>query len=397
MVGGVCHVWKIIPIDQMNQETAEEYKKRLMKIKSIPTVFKGSRNEPNIDITNLLNQDQYWPNSSSSNRKCITSANCVGTRLRKFLEKVVDKFSSNSIKKSFESKVTPLENAKGKIIKKCKRNKRNDIFQNGFDNRLNTNVQGELNTDIQDQLNINNVQGELYTNIQDQLNTNVQDQLNTNNIHEKQSTDITNIESIRNPIKDNIRMNLHFYWSLPTTKLTKIKILRDISLQDFQKKVATYFSNIFHYNEVVLIVNTNRFNTQEDQIRLYNVCEEINAYDVIIYVNFIEYLMLKPKAISLVLKQATTGGSPLAFVSDSDREARVYAAITSNIWNTIEKNVKSVMDGNALKFLLVGCEEGNVVITTVNNNMFLCLVAKPEIDALTKHLEEPFQQAASYM
>ncbi|RHZ79565.1 hypothetical protein Glove_144g77 [Diversispora epigaea] len=127
--------------------------------------------------------------------------------------------------------------------------------------------------------------------------------------------------------------------------------------------------------------------------------------------------MLKPKTISLVLKQATTGGvkatlllnsegSPLAFISDSDREARVYAAIASNIWNTIERNGKSVMNGNALKFLLVGCEEGNVVITTVNNNMFLCLVAKPEvelgmlkakIDALTKHLEEPFQQAATYM
>ncbi|RHZ79570.1 hypothetical protein Glove_144g78 [Diversispora epigaea] len=244
----------------------------IFKKKPIPTVFKESHNESELNITNLLDQDQYWPNSSSSNRKCITSANRVGTRLRKFLEKVVDKFSSNSIKKSFESKVTPLENSKGQKIKK---NKRNDSYQNRFDNRLNTNVQGKFNIDIQDQLNTN-VQSEL--DIQNQLNAiNVQNHLNINDIHEKQSINVTNIASIRNPIKDNIRMNLHFYWSLPYTKPTKIKILRDISLQDFQKKVATYFNNIFHYEDVVLIVNTNRFNTQEDQIRIYNVCEEINA------------------------------------------------------------------------------------------------------------------------
>ncbi|CAG8538000.1 13494_t:CDS:2 [Acaulospora colombiana] len=126
--------------------------------------------------------------------------------------------------------------------------------------------------------------------------------------------------------------------------------------------------------------------------------------------------MLKPKAITRVLEQATTGGvkatlllnsegSPLAFKSDLDSEARVYAAISSNIWNTFEKNGKNLLRDDGLKFLLLECEEGNVAMTTVKN-MLLCLVAKPEvelgilklkIDALKRHLDEQFQKVAEYV
>ncbi|CAG8723493.1 10000_t:CDS:2, partial [Acaulospora morrowiae] len=83
------------------------------------------------------------------------------------------------------------------------------------------------------------------------------------------------------------------------------------------------------------------------------------------------------------------------------RGARCYAAIASNIWNTFEKSGKNLLRDDGLKFLLIGCEEGNVAVTTVNN-MFLCLVAMPEvdlgivkakIDALTRHLEKHFQVA----
>jgi len=97
-------------------------------------------------------------------------------------------------------------------------------------------------------------------------------------------------------------------------------------------------------------------------------------------------------------------GSPLAFISDSDRDARVYAAIASNIWSTFEKNGKNLMRDDNLKFLFVECEKGNVAITTVSN-MLLCLVANPEVelgilkaktDALARHLEEPFQRVAAY-
>ncbi|CAI2161930.1 11585_t:CDS:2 [Funneliformis geosporum] len=93
-------------------------------------------------------------------------------------------------------------------------------------------------------------------------------------------------------------------------------------------------------------------------------------------------------------------GSPLAFVSDSDHDARVYAAIASNIWSTFEKNGKNLMREDNLKFML----KGNVAITMVSN-MLLCLVATPEVelgilkaktDALAKHLEEPFQRVTAY-
>ncbi|CAG8439024.1 5775_t:CDS:2 [Ambispora leptoticha] len=143
--------------------------------------------------------------------------------------------------------------------------------------------------------------------------------------------------------------------------------------------------------------------------------------------------MLKPKVISQVLQQATTGGvkatlllnsegSPLVFVSEAgDRDARVYAAIASNVWSTFEKNTKPLTKedptigsgvgsgngggiNNALKFLLVECEEGNLAITTVTN-MLLCLVARTDValgilkaktDALARHLEEPFQRVSTY-
>ncbi|CAG8483785.1 6302_t:CDS:2 [Ambispora gerdemannii] len=145
--------------------------------------------------------------------------------------------------------------------------------------------------------------------------------------------------------------------------------------------------------------------------------------------------MLKPKVISQVLRQATTGGvkatlllnsegSPLAFVSESgDRDARVYAAIASNVWSTFEKNTRPLTKenlatgsgsgggtssgngaNNALKFLLVECEEGNLAITTVAN-MLLCLTANPDValgilkaktEALARHLEEPFQRVTTY-
>ncbi|CAJ0832162.1 11545_t:CDS:10 [Entrophospora sp. SA101] len=84
-------------------------------------------------------------------------------------------------------------------------------------------------------------------------------------------------------------------------------------------------------------------------------------------------------------------------------EARVYAAIASSIWSTIDKIGKSVMKDD-LNFLVIECEEGNVAIATVSN-MLLCLVAKPEVqlgilkaktDALIDHLKEPFKKIAAY-
>ncbi|KAK9704634.1 hypothetical protein K7432_010078 [Basidiobolus ranarum] len=121
--------------------------------------------------------------------------------------------------------------------------------------------------------------------------------------------------------------------------------------------------------------------------------------------------MLKPKVVSQVLRQATTGGveatlllnsegSLLAFAANSDREAKVYAAIASNVWSTYERCGKAIYENEELKLMLIECEEGKVAITTVSN-MVLCLVGQGSIEfgllrakanALTKHLEEPLKR-----
>ena len=64
-------------------------------------------------------------------------------------------------------------------------------------------------------------------------------------------------------------------------------------------------------------------------------------------------------------------GSPLAFISDSDRDARVYAAIASNIWSTFEKNGKNLMRDDNLKFLFVECEVKKNPLITLNHLLLI--------------------------
>ncbi|KAH8553462.1 hypothetical protein BGW37DRAFT_422766 [Umbelopsis sp. PMI_123] len=121
--------------------------------------------------------------------------------------------------------------------------------------------------------------------------------------------------------------------------------------------------------------------------------------------------MLKPKVISQVLRQATTGGikaamlmnsggSLLAFAAASEKEARVYAAIAANLWSTY---LKSAMTDD-LRLLILPCEEG-VVAVTAPSTMLLCLIGdssielgllKAKIEAVSKHLQEPLERVASY-
>ncbi|KAG0233415.1 Ragulator complex protein lamtor2 [Actinomortierella wolfii] len=130
--------------------------------------------------------------------------------------------------------------------------------------------------------------------------------------------------------------------------------------------------------------------------------------------------MLKPKLISQVLQQATTGGvkatmyinatpnpaqhtgSLLAFAAQSDREARIYGALTSNIWSIYSKHVKS--ETGPLSFLMLECEEGKVAVSMVSS-MILCLVAQEDVElgilkakseALTRHLEAPLSKVTGY-
>ncbi|KAF8929658.1 Ragulator complex protein lamtor2, partial [Linnemannia elongata] len=95
-------------------------------------------------------------------------------------------------------------------------------------------------------------------------------------------------------------------------------------------------------------------------------------------------------------------GSLLAFAAQSDRDARIYGAIASNIWTIYSKHCKPEV--GPLSFLMLECEEGKVAITIVST-MILCLVARDDVElgilkakseALTRHLEEPLSRVAGY-
>ena len=123
--------------------------------------------------------------------------------------------------------------------------------------------------------------------------------------------------------------------------------------------------------------------------------------------------MLKAKVLSEILSQANTGGvmstmllnnegSLLAYAGTNvNKDAKITAAVASNIWSAYEKGGRMAFNSEGLQFMFMECEEGKVAVTKIAT-VLLCMYAdidvgigmlKLKMEELSNYLYEPLIQS----
>lgn len=96
-------------------------------------------------------------------------------------------------------------------------------------------------------------------------------------------------------------------------------------------------------------------------------------------------------------------GTLLAYSGYGDRDARMGAAIASNIWLTYENQGKIAFNEDSMQCFVIEGKSGDLIVRRVSN-LLLCMLAakgvslgslKNKLDTLAEFLEEPLNIVAS--